>query len=90
MVKHVVSATLIVLFVLASGLCRADGVKFMSKDQLLAMLGKPDVVVIDVRTNYDWSKSNVKIKGAVREEGLKFASWKDKYPKEKTIVFYCA
>ena len=90
MVKRAVSTALVVLFVLASGLCRADGVKFMSRDQLLAILGKPDVVVIDVRTNYDWSKSNVKIKGAVREEGLKFAAWKDKYPKDKTIVLYCA
>ncbi len=54
------------------------------------MLGKPDVIIIDVRTNYDWDKSKEKIKGAVREEGTKFNSWMKKYPKDKTIVLYCA
>lgn len=54
------------------------------------MLGKPDVVIIDVRTNYDWDNSKVKIPGAVKEEGMKFASWMSKYPKDKTIVLYCA
>ncbi len=62
----------------------------MTKEQLLPLLGKPDVIIIDVRTNYDWDHSKVKIKGAVREEGMKFGSWMNKYPKDKTIVLYCA
>lgn len=90
MVKQAVSAAILVLMVLASGMALADDSRFMTREQLLPLLGKPDVVVIDVRTVYDWDKSHFKIKGAVREEGLKFASWKDKYPKDKTIVLYCA
>jgi rhodanese-related sulfurtransferase len=62
----------------------------MTKEQLLPMLGKSDVIIIDVRSKYDWDESKVKIKGAVREDGLKFGSWMKKYPKDKTIVLYCA
>ncbi len=81
------------MFVLATFVCasaRADELHVMTKEQLRPMLGKAEVIVIDVRTNYDWDKSKEKIKGAVREEGMKFASWINKYPKDKTIVFYCA
>ncbi len=90
MVKHVVSAVALVLIALSFGVVRADDPHMMTKERLLSLLGKPDVVIIDVRTNYDWSESKVKIKGAVREEGMKFGSWMNKYPKDKTIVLYCA
>jgi predicted sulfurtransferase len=90
MVKHAVSTVTLVLIVLACGAARAGDAHMMTKEQLLPMLGKPDVIIIDVRTNYDWDKSKVKIKGAVREEGMKFGSWMKKYPKDKTIVLYCA
>ena len=90
MVKYVVSAVLLVLIALAWGVARADDTHMMTKEQLLSLLGKPDVIIIDVRTNYDWDNSKVKIKGAVREEGMKFGSWMKKYPKDKTIVLYCA
>ena len=89
--KHVATTVVLVLIALAGyGAARADDSHMMTKEQLLSMLGKPDVIIIDVRTNYDWDHSNVKIKGAVREEGMKFGSWMNKYPKDKTIVLYCA
>jgi predicted sulfurtransferase len=90
MMKHVVSVVVLVLITLAFGVARADDSHTMTKEQLRPLLGKPDVIVIDVRTNYDWSESKVKIKGAVREEGMKFGAWMNKYPKDKTIVLYCA
>lgn len=34
--------------------------------------------------------SKVKIKGAVREEGMKFGCLINKYPKDETIVLYRA
>ena len=61
----------------------------ITADQLVPLLGKPDIIVIDVRTKYDWDNSKVKIKGAVHEEGMKFGSWMNKYPKNKKIVLYC-
>ena len=90
MAKYVVSLVMLVLVALAFGVARADDSHSMTKEQVRSMLGKPYVIIIDVRTNYDWDNSKVKIPGAVKEEGMKFASWINKYPKDKTIVLYCA
>jgi rhodanese-related sulfurtransferase len=63
----------------------------MSKEDLKAMLGKPDVIIIDVRQPVDLAKSTMMIKGAVREDPKQeVKAWVDKYPKDKTIVLYCA
>jgi len=60
-------------------------------EELKALLGKPEVIIIDVRASGDWDNSRIKIQGAVREDPNKSAkSWADKYPKDKTIVLYCA
>jgi hypothetical protein len=90
MVKYVASTVLLVFLALAYGVAWADDTHTMTKEQLRPLLGKPDVIIIDVRTNYDWDNSKAKIPGAVREEGMKFASWMNKYPKDKTLVLYCA
>lgn len=61
----------------------------MTKEELRSMLGNPYVVILDVRASDDWNKSESKIRGAVREDGaadVKF--WANRYPKEKTLVFY--
>jgi len=62
----------------------------MSKEELQKVLDKPDVILVDVRSDPDWEEGTMKIKGAVREEPNQIASWIDKYPKDKTLVFYCA
>ena len=62
----------------------------MSKEELKSRLGDKDIVIIDVRTGYDWEKSDSKIRGAVREDPQDTASWAKKYTKEKPIVLYCA
>ncbi len=63
----------------------------ITKEGLKEMLGKPDVMIIDVRSNLDWQESDRKILGASREEPDKAVeSWAEKYPKDKTIVLYCA
>jgi len=60
----------------------------ITKEELQAMLGRPDVVIIDDRTGADWSASEFKIKGAVREDPGKVEAWMEKFPKDKTLVFY--
>ena len=61
----------------------------MTKEELRSMLGNPDVVILDVRASGDWNKSESKIKGAVREDSaIDVNSWANRYPKEKTLVFY--
>jgi rhodanese-related sulfurtransferase len=68
----------------------AQDVKRMTIEELKGMLGNPDLVIIDARRDGDWKLSKVKIKGAVREDLEKVDTWMNKYPKDKTLVFYCA
>ncbi|MRR33656.1 hypothetical protein EG829_03010 [bacterium] len=62
----------------------------MSKEELKTLLGSPDLVLIDVRYGKDWSDTDRKITGAVRGEPKQFDLWREKYPKTKTLVLYCA
>lgn len=79
------------ILLLLSGTDVSAQAEKMSKEELKAMLGNPELVVIDVRQAGDLAKSNQKIKGAVREDPRQAVkSWADKYPKDKTIVLYCA
>ncbi len=82
------------LIILALGIHLAmasEKVPRMTKEELKELLGRPDVTIIDVRTASDWKKSDQKILGAVGENPDKATkSWAEKYPKDKTIVLYCA
>lgn len=61
----------------------------MTKEELRPLLGDPNVVIIDVRLDDEWKKSESKIKGALREDPEKaIKGWADKYSKDKTLVFY--
>ncbi len=62
----------------------------MSKEELRSLLGNPDLIVIDVRQEGDWDKSDSKIKGAVREIPDEADFRMEKYPKDRTLVFYCS
>jgi len=63
----------------------------ITKEEVKSMLGDPDVIILDVRAAQNWSESEWKIKGAIREDRKGEASaWMDKYPKDKTFVLYCA
>ncbi len=63
----------------------------ITKEQLLSMMGNPDVVILDVRESESHKDSQWKIKGAVREDPTKdVKTWAEKYPQESTLVFYCS
>jgi len=63
----------------------------MTKEELKSVLGNPDVIIIDVRESEDYKRSEFKIQGAVREDPEKdIDSWSNKYPKDKTLIFYCS
>jgi len=68
----------------------AEEAKRMTKEELKEMLDSPDLVVMDVRTGRDWTSSEHKIQGALREDPRKLDEWAGKYDKGKTIVLYCA
>lgn len=62
----------------------------ITKEEVKEMLGNPDVTIIDVRLGVDSNSNKLRIKGAVREDPKNVSSWIDKYPKDKTLIFYCA
>jgi hypothetical protein len=63
----------------------------MTKEDLRSLLDNPEVIILDVRIADEWKRSDLKIKGAVHEDPEKdYKSWASKYPKDKTLVFYCS
>lgn len=92
MKKRLLLATLMILFVVGgcTTLAKSTDIPRMTKDELKAKLGDPNFIVVDARLGADWTGSDLKIKGAVREDPGAVESWANKYPKDKTLVFYCA
>jgi hypothetical protein len=66
----------------------SDEAPRMTKEGLKALLGNPDLIIIDVRHGRDWTNSDTKIQGAVREDPDDSKSWANKYSPDKAIVFY--
>ena len=63
----------------------------MTKEELKSLLGNPDVAILDVRIAGEWKRGDLKIMGAVREDPEKdYRTLASKYPKDKTLVFYCS
>lgn len=60
----------------------------ITKEDLQAMLSNPELIIIDVRSDGDWTSGDSKIKGALREDPGKLGTWIEKYPKEKTLILY--
>ncbi len=60
----------------------------ISADQVNQLLGKPDIVIIDVRKPRNWWRTSKKILTAVREEPSKVDRWARKYAKDHTLIFY--
>lgn len=65
-------------------------VPMITKEELKAMLGNPDLVIFDVRLSSEYFSSDLKIKGAARPLGECIAAAAFEYPKGKTFVSYCA
>lgn len=80
----------LVLFFAMPPVYGAEKFSLISKDQLKKELGNPKVTIIDVRTDSDWKAGTWKIKGAQRQSPKAPGEWMSKYPKNKTIVLYCA
>ena len=68
----------------------SDIIPRISKEELKVLIDYTDVTILDVRTDKDWKSSEFKIKGAVKEDPGAFKSWAKDYPKNQTIILYCA
>lgn len=85
--------TLLIILLLIGGFitpAKSTEVPRMTKEKLESNLDNPDLIIIDVRLGMDWKDSDLKIKGAVREDPADIDSWANRYPKDKIFVFYCA
>jgi hypothetical protein len=96
-VNIMLSKILTILMVIVAMGCAATGktsvtgkAPRMTKEQLKGKLGDPSLAILDVRSGRDWNAGVEKIPGAVREDPMAYDQWAAKYPKEKTLVLYCA
>jgi len=76
-------------FFALSPACRST-VERIPAETLRAHLDDPSWIVIDTRLDTDWTAAEGRIPGAHREEPLGVADWARKYPRDRTIVTYCA
>ncbi|HAM51052.1 MAG TPA: hypothetical protein DCP92_10325 [Nitrospiraceae bacterium] len=83
-------AILLVVFIGCTNMQGAKDVPRITKEELKAKLGSPDLVLLDVRAKNDWEKSDEKITGAVRMNPETVDTWAGTLPKDKEIVLYCA
>ena len=60
----------------------------ISVHQVKMLLNNSDVIIIDVRKYRNWWRSSKKILSAIREDPSKVHQWAQKYPKDKSLIFY--
>ncbi len=81
------------LIALACGsaiIAEENQVPMINVEQLYKMLGRSDVMIVDVRAPSAWTSSKTKIAGAVRRDPERIDAWVGKLPKEKDVVLYCS
>lgn len=76
-------------FVALTGAGNTAAAPTMTKDELKALLGSDDLVILDVRQDKDWSSSEHKIKDAIRVENGDLSLTK-RYKKDSVFVLYCS
>jgi rhodanese-related sulfurtransferase len=92
--KHKMRMTLGLVFMLLIAFTMpvygAEDVPRISTEQLKEILGNPDLILLDVRTEKDWGESDRKIVGAVRVDPDDVSSWAGEYTEDQKIILYCA
>jgi rhodanese-related sulfurtransferase len=80
------------MLILVMGLLGCAGPKdvpLITKEELRAKLGSPDLLILDVRSIVDWKVAKNKIVGARRVDLDQVEAWADQLPKDQEIVLYC-
>lgn len=60
----------------------------ITKEEAKVLLGAQKVVFVDARTDSNWSRSDKKIKGAVRPDKWDLESWAGDYTRETKFIVY--
>jgi hypothetical protein len=82
-------------FIFVSGMAQSlqaqDTGPVLYPADLITMLDRPDVVILDVRAGASWDLATTKISGAIRESpDVAIDTWIGKYVKYKTYLLYCS
>jgi rhodanese-related sulfurtransferase len=81
-------------FFCTTSLFAAEDVQVMSTEDLKKNLTAEDITILDVRSERGWTKSEVKIPGALRVTWDNFKEWaesvSEKNKKESRFVLYCS
>jgi rhodanese-related sulfurtransferase len=87
----VMSVWVVVIGMYAPAVTANTDIPRMTVENLKKLLDDPksDVIILDVRIGSSWTKSEVMIKSAIREDPDDFAAWAKKHPKKPSIVLYC-
>ena len=91
--RDTVAGIIFLLIFSSTGFSAADNEKTVpaiSVHQVKQLLNNSDTIIIDVRKYRNWWRSSKKILSAVREEPSKVDQWAQKYPKDKSLIFYWA
>jgi rhodanese-related sulfurtransferase len=83
-----ISLSFLFLFAGALESYALSNIRMISTEELKEVLDNPAVRIIDVRR--DWERSDLKIKGAVRENADDVKTWAKKYQKDQKLVLYCS
>jgi hypothetical protein len=89
--RNTVAGIIFLLIFSSTGFSAADNeknVSAISVHQVKQLLNNSDTIIIDVRKYRNWWRSSKKILSAVREEPSKVDQWAQKYPKDKSLIFY--
>ncbi len=65
-------------------------ITWTSKEELLAILDEPSLIILDARYGKDWKRSDRKIRNAERLDASEVDSWEGRYPSDQKIVIYCS
>lgn len=84
------SLFLAVVSAVPAGALAAGAPPRITKEELKARLGDSTVSIIDARSASEWSGGDAKIPGAVRGDPNDVGSWAKDYPRDRTLVIYCA
>jgi hypothetical protein len=87
--SHLMLSALVFLLACAS-LNNGSEAPRISKEEVKAKLGSPNVILLDVRTSNDWDNSGEKIVGALRMNPEKVDAWSGTLAKGKEIILYCS
>ncbi len=89
--KRILTALLAAFFLLPLSVVTAeDKVSLVTKETVKTWMDTGTVTILDVRRGRDWTASEYKIASAVRVNPNNITAWKNRFPRDRRLVLYCA